>query len=38
MGTSGLNSSNSGQRIVAGSCEHSSEPSGSIKAENFLTS
>jgi hypothetical protein len=33
----GLNLSGSGSGTVAGCCEHGSEPSGSIKGENFLT-
>jgi hypothetical protein len=31
-----LESSGSGQKIVAGSCEHDSEASGSIKYREFL--
>jgi hypothetical protein len=34
----GLNSSGSGYEPVAGSCEHSNEPLGSVKGGNFLTS
>jgi hypothetical protein len=35
-GRRGLDSSGSGQRQVAGSCEHSNEPSGSIQSgESF---
>jgi hypothetical protein len=33
----GLDSSGSGQELVADSCEHGNEPSGSTKAWNFLT-
>jgi hypothetical protein len=33
----GLDSSGSEQELVAGSYEHSSEPSGSMKGGNFLT-
>jgi hypothetical protein len=33
----GLDSPVSGQGAVAGRCEHGNEPSGSIKAGNFLT-
>jgi hypothetical protein len=36
-GKRGLDSSGSRQRPVAGPCEHGNEPSGSIKAGNFLT-
>jgi len=32
----GLDASGSGQETVAGSCEHSNEPSGSIKGGEFL--
>jgi hypothetical protein len=32
----GLDSSDSGQGPVAGSCEHGNEPSGSIKGGKFL--
>jgi len=32
----GLDSPSSGWRPIAGSCEHSSEPSGSIKNGSFL--
>jgi hypothetical protein len=32
----GLDSSGSGQRPVASSCEHSIEPPGSIKGREFL--
>jgi hypothetical protein len=34
----GLDSSDSGEGPVAGSSEHSNEPSGSVKADNLLTS
>jgi hypothetical protein len=34
----GFNSSDSGQRLVAGSCGKSDEPYGFIKRGNFLTS
>jgi hypothetical protein len=33
-----MDSSGSGKRPVAGSCEHGNEPSGSIKGKEFLTS
>jgi hypothetical protein len=36
MGGHGLDGSCSGQRQVAGSCEHSSEPLGSIQCGEFL--
>jgi hypothetical protein len=36
VGSCGLESSGSGQGPVAGSCEHSNEPLGSIKGEEFL--
>jgi hypothetical protein len=34
----GLDSTGPGSGLVAGSCEHGNEPSGSIKAGNFLSS
>jgi hypothetical protein len=36
VGRCGLDSSGAGQEPVAGSCEHSCEPSGSINGEEFL--
>jgi len=36
MSRCGLDSCGSGYGPVAGSCEHSSEPSGSIKGKEFL--
>jgi hypothetical protein len=36
VGKCGLDSSGTGCGPVAGSCEHDNEPSGSIKAEEFL--
>jgi hypothetical protein len=36
VGRFGLDSSGSGQGLVAGSCEHGNEPSGSIKGGEFL--
>jgi len=36
MGGCGLDSSGSGQELVAGSCEHGNEPSGSMKGGEFL--
>jgi hypothetical protein len=37
VGECGLDSTNSGYRPVAGSCEHGNEPSGSIKGEEFTS-
>jgi hypothetical protein len=36
VGRCGLNASGPGQGRVAGSCEHSNEPPGSIKGREFL--
>jgi hypothetical protein len=36
VGRCGLDASGSGQKSVAGSCEHGSEPSGYIKGREFL--
>jgi len=38
IGYCGLDSSCSGQGLVAGSCEHDNESSGSINGGNYLTS
>jgi len=37
VGACGLDSSGSGYGPMAGPCKHGNEPSGSIKAKNFLT-
>jgi hypothetical protein len=36
MGRYGVDSSGSGQGLLAGSCENSNEPSGSIQGGEFL--
>jgi hypothetical protein len=36
VGNCVMDASESGQRLVMGSCKHGNEPSGSIKGEEFL--